>query len=147
VRVLSDVESLPTATREELRVLRRVGVSQNVRLACQLRPTHDLAIVPLLPATASAQDSVARPGYLAGQEREIAVLFADLRGFTALAEHRLPYDVVFLLNRYAEAVGTAIERAGGVPNQFTGDGMMALFGVDTGPDDGCRRALTAAHES
>jgi adenylate cyclase len=80
-------------------------VSPNVRLACQLRPTHGLAIVPLLPATASARDSVARPGYLAAQEREIAVLFADLRGFTALAKHRLPYDVVSLLNRYAEAVG------------------------------------------
>jgi adenylate cyclase len=89
---------------------------------------------------------MARPGYLAGQEREIAVLFADLRRFTALAERRLPYDVVFLLNRYCEAVGTAIERAGGVPNQFTGDGVMALFGIETGPDDGCRGALIAAHE-
>ncbi len=146
VRILSDVGSLPTATRDELRVLKRVGASPNVRLACQLRPMYDLAIVPLLPATASARDSVPRPGYLAGQEREIAVLFADLRGFTALAEHRLPYDVVFLLNRYCEAVGTAIERAGGVPNQFTGDGVMALFGVDTGPEDGCRSALTAAQE-
>jgi adenylate cyclase len=115
-------------------------------LACQLRPTHNLSIVPLLPATASAQDGMARPGYLAGQEREIAVLFADIRQFTALAERRLPYDVVFLLNRYCEVVGTAIERAGGVPNQFTGDGVMALFGVESGPDDGCRCALIAAQE-
>jgi adenylate cyclase len=81
---------------------------------------------------------MARPGYLAGQEREIAVLFADIRQFTALAERRLPYDVVFLLNRYCEVVGTAIERAGGVPNQFTGDSVMALFGVESGPDDGWR---------
>jgi adenylate cyclase len=94
----------------------------------------------------SAQDGMARPGYLAGQEREIAVLFADIRQFTALAERRLPYDVVFLLNRYCEVVGTAIERAGGVPNQFTGDGVMALFGVESGPDDGCRCALIAAQE-
>jgi len=146
VRITRGVESLPVATREELRVLSRVGAPPNVRLACQLRPTHNLSIVPLLPATASAQDGVARPGYLAGQEREIAVLFADLRQFTALAEHRLPYDVVFLLNRYCEVVGTSIERAGGVPNQFTGDGVMALFGVGTGPDDGCRCALIAAQE-
>jgi adenylate cyclase len=146
VRISRGLESLPTATLEELRVLKRVGAPPNVRLACQLRPTHDLSIVPLLPATASARDGVARPGYIAGQEREIAVLFADLRRFTALAERRLPYDVVFLLNRYCEAVGTSIEGAGGVPNQFTGDGVMALFGVETGPDDGCRCALTAARE-
>jgi adenylate cyclase len=146
VRISRGLESLPTATLEELRVLKRVGAPPNVRLACQLRPTHDLSIVPLLPATASARDGVARPGYIAGQEREIAVLFADLRRFTALAERRLPYDVVFLLNRYCEAVGTSIEGAGGVPNQFTGDGVMALFGVETGPDDGCRCALIAARE-
>ncbi len=146
VRITRGFDSLPRAMPEELRVLRRVGAPPNVRLACQLRPTHDLSLVPLLPATASARDGMARPGYLAGQEREIAVLFADLRGFTALAERRLPYDVVFLLNRYCEAVGTAIERAGGVPNQFTGDGVMALFGVETGPDAGCRGALIAAHE-
>jgi adenylate cyclase len=146
VRIPQGFESLPTATREERLVLRRVGAPPNVRLACQLRPTHDLSIVPLLPATASARDVIAQPGYIAGQEREIAVLFADLRRFTALAEHRLPYDVVFLLNRYCEAVGTSIERAGGVPNQFTGDGVMALFGVETGPDDGCRCALIAAQQ-
>jgi adenylate cyclase len=66
VRITRGVESLPMATREELRVLSRVGAPPKVRLACQLRPTHNLSIVPLLPATASAQDDMARPGYLAG---------------------------------------------------------------------------------
>jgi adenylate cyclase len=79
-----------------------------------------------------------------GRESEIAVLFADLRGFTRMAEHKLPYDVVFLLNRYFEAVGTAITGAGGVTNQFTGDGVMALFGIDDGPTVGSRQALVAA---
>jgi len=74
------------------------------------------------------------------------VLFADLRSFTTIAESKLPYDVVFILNRYAEIVGTAIERAGGIPNQFTGDGLMALFGVQTGPEQGCQSALAAARE-
>jgi adenylate cyclase len=76
----------------------------------------------------------------------MAVLFADLRSFTAIAESKLPYDVVFILNRYAEIVGSAIERAGGIPNQFTGDGLMALFGVETGPEQGCQSALAAARE-
>ena len=79
-----------------------------------------------------------------GREQELAVLFADLRGFTRMAENKLPYDVVFFLNRYFEAVGTAITGAGGVTNQFTGDGVMALFGIESGPAAGSRQALVAA---
>jgi adenylate cyclase len=61
-----------------------------------------------------------------------------------MAEHKLPYDVVFVLNRYFQAVGTAITGAGGVTNQFTGDGVMALFGIEAGPATGSRQALAAA---
>src|SRR5215510_1874531 len=144
IRVVRGLEFLPPGSPEERRVLTSVGAPPNVRLACQVRPLHDLAVVPLLPAEAQASDGFTQPGYLAGQEQEVTVLFADLRGFTAIAEDKLPYDVVFLLNRYFDVVGTAIEQAGGIANQFTGDGVMALFGMQTGPADGCRQALDAA---
>jgi len=146
VRVVRGANDLPAPTPEELRVLQRVGAPPGVRLACQVRPTRDLAVVPLLPPTASARDALAEPAQRAGQESEVAVLFADVRQFTRVAERKLPYDVVFLLNRYFDAVGRAIERSGGVPNQFTGDGVMAIFGVDTPPEQGCRAALAAAAE-
>lgn len=61
-----------------------------------------------------------------------------------MAERKLPYDVVYLLNRYFEAVGSAIRDAGGVVNQFTGDGVRALFGVDAAADDACRHAIRGA---
>jgi adenylate cyclase len=103
-----------------------------------------VTIVPVLPPTAGPRDARPRPGYLQGHEEEIAVLFADLRAFTRLAENRLPYDVVFLLNRYFRAMGTAVESQGGQLDKFIGDGVMALFGVGGRADDGCRRALAAA---
>jgi adenylate cyclase len=78
-----------------------------------------------------------------GQEREIAVLFADLRGFTQLAEHKLPFDVVFILNRYFEAMGREIEAAGGHVDKFVGDGVMALFGVGAGQGDAAVAARAA----
>jgi adenylate cyclase len=53
---------------------------------------------------------------------------------------------VFLLNRYFDAVGTAVERCDGVANQFTGDGVMALFGVETDVERACRSAVAAAGE-
>jgi adenylate cyclase len=144
IRVAGDPALLPPPGPQELRVLERVGAPPNVRLACQLRPERDLAVTPLLPATVEAAALHSGSTARHGKEREIAVLFADLRGFTRLAEHKLPYDLVFFLNRYFEAVGGAIAEAGGIANQYTGDGVMALFGVETGPESACRQALRAA---
>ena len=144
VRVLSGAGPLPPPSPTEARVLARLNAPPDVRLACQLRPVHDLSVMPLIPPSVEAAQSLAHPGMMAGREREVCVMFADLRGFTKIAEKRLPYDVVFLLNRYFETVGGAIEAAGGIPNQFIGDGVMALFGVTTGPEDGARDALAAA---
>jgi adenylate cyclase len=144
VRVERGLETLPAARPDEQRVLERVGAPPGVRLACQVRPVRDVAVAPLLPATAGPAHAAPRGDARGGREQEIAVLFADLRGFTGMAEHKLPYDVVFVLNRYCDVVGGAITRAGGVPNQFSGDGVMALFGVDRGAEEGCRRALAAA---
>ncbi len=144
VRVLSGSGPLPPPGTVEARVLSRLNAAPEVRLACQLRPIHDLAVMLLIPPSVEPVESLGHPGIMAGREREVCVLFADLRGFTKLSEKRLPYDVVFLLNRYFEAVGGAIESAGGIPNQFIGDGVMALFGVDSGPEAGARDAIAAA---
>jgi adenylate cyclase len=143
VRVLRGLDTLPPPSADEQRVLERVGAPPGVRLACQLRPARPLTVAPLLPAEISVREGVVRREAEA-QEREVVILFADLRAFTLLAERRLPYDVVFLLNRYFAAVGGAVEAAGGIANQFTGDGVMALFGVETPVEEGCRQALAAA---
>jgi adenylate cyclase len=143
VHVTRGLEGLPPASDAEQRVLARVGAAPDVRLACQTRPLRDLAVAPLLAPSIRADDALTAD-VRQGRESEIAVLFADLRGFTRMAENKLPYDVVFVLNRYFEAVGTAITGAGGVTNQFTGDGVMALFGIDSGAATGCRQALEAA---
>ena len=143
VHVVRGLEGLPPPREAEQRVLARVAAARDVRLACQTRPLRDLEVAPLLAPSVAARATLTAD-VRQGRESEIAVLFADLRGFTRMAEHKLPYDVVFLLNRYFEAVGAAITAAGGVTNQFTGDGVMALFGIDDGPAAGSRQALVAA---
>src|SRR5262245_41479280 len=144
VRISTGAENLPPASEAERKVLDRVGAAPNVRLAWQPRPTGPDAIVPLLPATASPRDAQARPGYLQGHEEEIAILFADLRAFTRIAEHKLPYDVVFLLNRYFRALGLAVENTGGRLDKFIGDGVMALYGLNANPAEDCRQAPAAS---
>jgi adenylate cyclase len=144
IKVEGARDAVPPPSAEETKVLHRVGAGPDVRLACQLRPLGDLRVTPLLPATAQAPDGFRRPGYLHGAEREIAILFGDIRAFTQLSEHKLPYDLVFLLNRYFAEMGHAVEAAGGHIDKFIGDGVMALFGLDSGVEAGCREALAAA---
>ena len=144
VRVRGEIGSIDPPGDPERRVLRRIAATPNVRLACQLRPKGAVEVTPLLPPFAYAMDGRRRVDFAQGSEREIAILFADIRGFTALSEGRLPYDVVFILNRYFAAVGRSVESAGGHIDKFLGDGVMALFGIDSGAQQGCREALTAA---
>jgi adenylate cyclase len=144
VRVRAELHSINPPSEDERRVLRRIGATSNVRLACQLRPRGAVEVTPLLPPFAHAADGRRRVDSAQGSEREIAILFADIRGFTSLAEGRLPYDVVFVLNRYFMAMGNAVEAAGGRVDKFIGDGVMALFGIESDARAASRSALHAA---
>ncbi len=145
VRIGRGREHLPPPSAAEQKVLDRIGLPANVRLACQVHPRPgDYDVTPLLPAAAQLRDSFVRGAHHHGQEREIAVLFCDIRGFTSMAEHRLPYDTVFVLNRYFRAMGEAIERAGGHVDKFIGDGVMALFGLEEDKASAARQAIDAA---
>jgi adenylate cyclase len=140
-----DRTKLPPPSPEEQKVLARVGAPENVRLACQLRPPPGrYRITPLLPAVAGPVEAYRRQPQAHGGERYVAILFADIRGFTSISEGRLPYDVVFLLNRYFRATGQAVQAAGGRLDKFIGDGVMAIFGLDREPEVACRQALDAA---
>lgn len=145
VRILKGAENLADIAPDEQKVLDRVKAGMHVRLACQAHPMRgEIEVARLLPATADAKDGFRRPDYLQGKELQIAVLFADLRAFTKMSEKKLPYDVVFILNRYFESMGSAVSDAGGYLDKFIGDGVMALFGIESGSENGCRAALTAA---
>jgi len=144
VHVSTGRESLPVPSSEESRVLSRVGASDATRLACQLRPTHDVTVAPLLGADATAKDGHRKSVTNQGAEREVAILFADIRSFTAFSEKKLPYDVVFVLNQYFRTMGSAVEEAGGQLDKFIGDGVMALFGIETDAPTGCRAAIEGA---
>ena len=101
----------------------------------------DLSFFQLfVPHTASAHAHNAQPHSI-GEERYLVSLFVDMRGSTELAEARLPFDTVFIVNRFLSAVSQAVIKCGGEPNQFVGDGEMALFGLHSGPQVACRQAL------
>ena len=134
----------PPPSAAERAVLERVGADPaEIRLACQFRPIRDIVVRPLVPPALAGQFIVGRAGQHVGEERFIVAMFVDLRGSTALIEGRLPFDAVFLLRRFVETASEAVVAAGGEPNQFTGDGILALFGLDTDPATACRQSLNA----
>jgi adenylate cyclase len=144
IRITAGLDQLPAPGQIEQATLSRIHAGPDVRLACQLRPSADVTVMPLLAAERERAIPASLRPTTPGREQEIAVLFCDIRSFTALADHRLPYDVVFLLNRYFSIVGKAVEQSGGRLDKFIGDGAMALFGLETSTADACRQALSAS---
>ena len=130
----------------EKKVLEKLNLPPNVRLACQVKPSGNVTCEPLLPPDVTAKEALNPGQYMHGQELTITVMFADLRGFTKLSESKLPFDVVFMLNQYFQSMGTAIEGAGGRVDKFIGDGIMALFGTEGDTENSAQQALTAARE-
>jgi adenylate cyclase len=125
IEVLEGGEHLPDPSEEEAEVLELNSLLPPIRLACQLRPRGDLVVRVLLhesefPPAPSLAEGLA-------QERDVAVLFSDIRGFTSFAEERLPFDVLHLLNRYFDRMGGLVEKHQGHVVSFQGDGMLALF--------------------
>ena len=83
---------------------------------------------------------------LEGEELEVTVLFADVRGFTAFAERAAAHEVVAALNELYEAIVPVILRHGGHANKFVGDGLLAVFGAPERHHDHAARAVAAAQE-
>ena len=144
IRVLGDVMGLPAPSAAEQAVLERVHAGPAVRLACQLRPTRDLAVVPMLSPYATTVDAYRTGAASSGVERYVVIMFVDMRGSSRLAERRLPFDTVFIINQFLNAVSHAVLDAGGEPNQVLGDGLLALFGMGDPPDVACRQAIAAS---
>jgi adenylate cyclase len=143
IRIEGTLARLPPPNEVEAHALARIGAPLGVRLACQLRPRGDLAVYPLLHPDLVAR-SLTVAGEKFGEERRVTILFIDLRGSTRLAESRLPYDVVFVLNHYFAEMAIAIDSTGGHYSNFTGDGLMALFGLGEDADHGAHAALDCA---
>lgn len=145
IRIIGDCSALPEPSQREAFVLHRVGTDDpSIRLACQLRPDADLSFFQLfLPHAVSADGHAGGPTRI-GEERYLVSMFVDMRGSTRMAEKRLPFDTVFIVNRFLGAVSQAVLESGGQPNQFVGDGMLALFGLSVSRREACRQALRAA---
>jgi adenylate cyclase len=141
VGITSGEAHCPAPEADEARTLARIGAPPSVRLACQLRPRGDIAVVPLLAvAPASLLPAPARTSV----ERDIAVMLVDWCDRRAFAMRHLPQDVVYLARLFGEAVVTTVGTDDGANCEIGGDEVVVLFGLDGDFTHACRSALEAA---
>jgi len=115
------------------------------RLVSALRERVDRLLHQYLsPEVASSLIADPERAALGGEEVEVTVLFADLRGYTAYAEQRSPTEVVAQLNAAFGAVVPIVLSEGGTVVQFMGDAMMAIFNAPNPQPDHALRAARAA---
>jgi adenylate cyclase len=142
VRVWRGLEALEPPAPLELAALQYLGAPAGVRLACQVRPASDVTITPLVPA-ARPLDGL-QLDLNEGRELRITALHTDLRDSTRLSARRLPFDALFIVDRYVQATTSGILAHGGHITSVAGDGIMGVFGVDDDPAIAAQQALLAA---
>ncbi len=127
-----------------LELSQRAAFAQG-RLVSALRDQVDQLLHRYLsPAVASALIEDPRRAALGGEEVDVTVLFADLRGYTAFAERRAPTEVVAMLNAAFGVVVPIVFTEGGTVVQFMGDALMAIFNAPHPQPDHALRAARAA---
>ena len=145
VRIGAGYSDLEKPSALEKFALDRIGAAPNVRLACQTRPLKTIEITPLMPPDLDI-NSEWREGGVSGEERDVVALFVDLRDSSRFSEHHLPYDVLFILNRFFLEMSEALKSSHGHYAQFEGDGLLALYGLERGLQQGCSDVIHGAIE-
>ncbi len=146
VWVLEGLDGAAPRSEIEQVLADKLSFSDDMRLACQLRPTGDLRVrrlvldeTDLVMSNQLDRSAATRTG----DAKHVTIFFSDIADFTSLSEMLSPYDVMYMLNRYFVQAGDIIEQNDGFIDKFVGDGLMAIFGVDDQPDAPLR-AVNAA---
>ena len=139
VRITSGASNCPPPAADEREALQRIGAGEDIRLACQLRPTGDVGVQPLI-----APDGKAEAACIAGAvERDVALLAVAWRNQAEFARQQLPQDLVFAAKSFADTACAALQAAGGAIAEARGDAVLAVFGLEGTIEPACRGALAA----
>lgn len=146
-----DADALSPPRDNETWLARKYGFAGNIRLACQVSASSDVTLRRLV---IDEEDVVItqlchkdEKFSATGMEKDLVILFADIRNFTRFSESQLPYDIIHMLNRYFYIMRRIIEAHRGQIYNYMGDGLLALFGVEEeGEEEGqgvARQAVAA----
>jgi adenylate cyclase len=135
VLVLNGLGHCSPRSEKERALAEQLHFSDRVRLACQTTLTGNVTIRRLIldaeDAGLTDQRKEATAHGLVGEERQIAILFVDVRDSTSFAESVPPFDVIHILRRFYHHMDKAVMDNGGHIAWYAGDGLMALFGIES----------------
>jgi adenylate cyclase len=141
VRIVDGDANCPPPTDMESATLRRIHAGPDVRLACQLRPTGDVVLVPALGPTGPARHPAASAPAV---EKELAFACVSWNNFHALSQAMLAQDEVFLVARFQRCVEGATQQRRVAICNIGSDSVTLAFGVAGQPEQACREALLPA---
>ncbi|MCS7204792.1 MAG: 2Fe-2S iron-sulfur cluster-binding protein [Leptospiraceae bacterium] len=145
VWVYAGEEHLSPKNELEERLSKKKGFRRQERLACQTKVYGNIKIKRIVKD--EVDSDIVLSYYRSGKEQALAVLFADIRDFTSFTERHLAFDVVYVLNRFYKKMGDAILNNEGYLDKFMGDGILALFGIDSWDNQKkCENAFSSAIE-
>ena len=138
IRVLDGADHLSPQTKSEKKMAQRLDFPEDLRLACQTTTDGSVRIARLVLdstdielASQLGKSKLVGP---VGREIELAVVFTDIVGYTSRADTLPAYDVVHLLNRFFARTTTLVEENGGRVDNYIGDAVFAVFGVEGTPE-------------
>jgi adenylate cyclase len=142
VRITAGEEHCPPPQADEQVTLARIDAASDVRLACQLRPTGDVSVIPLVQTERPIYRQVA---VQRSTEREVVIMICDFLNRAEVASDHLPQDLLYVLTLYVEALGNAVHASEGTLSYVEIDSVCAVFGLDRPLTEAARQALQAAH--
>jgi len=148
--VVEGIDRLTPANQKESFLKSLMHFPRNVRLACQTRVTagpvklrriiQDETDIGLYVGSA-AGDSTQQ----LGEERDLALMFLDIRNFTHIVESHPAFDVIHIIRKLFSSFQSRIESNKGKIVETTGDGLYAVFGYETGKQESAQAAVQAAY--
>jgi class 3 adenylate cyclase len=134
VVILKGNEHCSPRAGEEAALSRQLNFPGDMRLACQTRISGDVQVRRFVVDELDYQLVLTqRENFMAGNQlgeiKRVAILFADINGYTPFAESLPPYDVVHVISRYFHLMGNVVKEYRGQILDYYGDGFMACFGL------------------
>ena len=128
VKILEGLQNVAPRNELESRMAMLRGWEPSVRLACQSRVKGPVRLerqIKTFSEISRLQEEMVKSGK--GEEKQLAILFCDMRNFTPFVEGNMAYDVVHILNRFFSALGEAILMNNGLIYQYVGDEIVGVL--------------------
>ena len=150
---MEGVENCENRTELEEEMAVKLNFGPEIRLACQTKIKGDLKLRRLVIDDTDLEicnqmfvDRMLESMRPVGEEKEVALMFTDIRGFTSFSERHPPYDVLFLLNRHFHQLYKIIDKNGGTIDNYVGDSLFAIFGLNDSKDKSVFKAVKSGVE-